>query len=53
MEEDLCLSAILGRSIRLFLVVGRTAAANRFGSDSVPEDDDDDALDSGGESSNL
>lgn len=49
-EDDLCLSAIFGRSIRLFLTPDRVGAAMMFGSASDPEDVDDDALDNGGES---
>jgi len=39
-DDDLCLSPILGRSIRLFLVVG-AAAEKGFGSDSDPDAEDD------------
>lgn len=40
MEDDLCLSPILGRSMRLFLVVG-VIVEKTFGSDSDPDAEDD------------
>jgi hypothetical protein len=46
-EDDLCLSAMRGRSIRLFLEAGRIDE-NGLTSASEPEDRDD-ALDNGGD----
>lgn len=51
MEDERCLSAKRGRSMRLFLEAGR-ADENGFVSSSGP-DDNDDALDIGGECSAL
>lgn len=50
-EDDLCLSAIRGLSIRLFLDAGRIEEKGLI-SASDPEDKDD-ALDNGGECSAL
>lgn len=51
MEDDLCLSAMRGRSMRLFLDAGRIDEKGLI-SVSDPEERDD-ALDSGGECSAL
>lgn len=50
-EDDLCLSIILGRSMRLFLGAG-VIVERLFSSDSDP-DAEDNALDSVGESCTL
>lgn len=47
-EDDLCLSDILGLSKRVFLEIGRDV--ERWFSDSDADDELDDALESGGDS---